>query len=105
MGLDDDEPGVAGIPNLDALNRDQLLAIHETLSSHGSETVKRWIGKANVNDREIEKVAATLKKITWLMAGHRGAFEERLAGNVARAKVIEAEEDRLWDQLPDWARW
>lgn len=98
----DGDAEVGGVPNLDVLSRSGLLAISETLDHQGPETLRRWVGKTNANEKALLKTSALLSSIAYRLANAKG---HRLAGNIALAVEDEALAERGYNLLPFWARW
>ncbi len=85
--------------NLDAMSREELWALYERLSQHPVlEARKRF------PDRQQGYVSAA-RNLMHYAANKATAMKLRLAGKIADALRYEAICERLYGELPDFARW
>jgi hypothetical protein len=89
-----------GVPNLDAMNDDELLAF---VSNHRNGAALDQLFHADVVGQ------AQAEQATHLLARYaltlRNARLHRLNGDIQLALDGEALAQRIYNQLPKWARW
>ena len=85
--------------NLDGIDKDELWHLHNLLRQHPLAEARRWFP-----DRPRGYVAATCT-LEQYAANKATAMKLRAEGNVATAMVYEAICDRLYRQLPEFAKW
>ena len=85
--------------NLDGIDKDELWHLHNLLRQHPVAEARRWFP-----DRPRGYVAAT-RTLEHYAANKATAMKLRAEGNVATAMVYEAICERLYKQLPEFARW
>jgi hypothetical protein len=59
----------------------------------------------SINPADYEQLAATLSLLADYANHKAGAMKFRLAGHIVAAQRIEASMERIYEQLPEWARW
>ena len=85
--------------NLDGIDKDELWHLHNLLRQHPLAEARRWFPD---RPRGYLRAARTLKHYA---ANKATAMGLRLAGKVADALQYEGICDRLYKQLPEFARW
>ena len=92
-----------GVPNLDAMNDDELMTFCRT---HTDGMEWRQLFHTDEADRfECERAQETARQLSlyaWHLYLSRNA---RLEGKVHSARSQEAFAQRIYNQLPEWARW
>jgi hypothetical protein len=105
------------VPNLDALDRDELASWRRRWSPYGNCEPLTPADAFAARQQRVEALAAEMFPAK--PAGYREAFSNlrayatlkydalsfRLAGKIGTALALEARCDSIYKQLPDYARW
>ena len=89
-----------GVPNLDAMEPDELVRFY--FQFQDGMAWRELFNEGEVDPAFAQETARLLCSYAWTLLQ---AKRERLAGRIPSAQRLEHQAQRLYNQLPDWARW